>query len=250
MRPLIGISTELLPDHLEGRGWFNNALLTGYAEGVDAAGGIPLLLPLARQSLARETLARLDGLILSGGLDIPAEVLGLPPSEHDEPMLPDRWPSERLWLETALELDKPILGICLGMQVMGVAAGASLIQDIPTQWDSPIVHSADLGRHRHDVQIEPGTRLSALAPSQTVNITSSHHQALREVPKGYRLAALGEDGIIEAIERPDRDFVIGVQWHPERHPDQPSWLLRAFIDHCASRMTDPFDDEVAGVAGA
>lgn len=248
MRPLIGISTELLPDHLEGRGWFNNALLTGYADGIDTAGGIPVLLPLARHSFAREALHRLDGLILSGGLDIPSDVLGKPPHQNDEPMLPERWPSERLWFETALALDKPILGICLGMQIMGVAAGADLIQDIPTQWRNPIIHSADLGRHRHDVQIEAGTRLAALAPSLTVSITSSHHQALGEVPKGYRLAATSSDGIIEAIERPDRDFVIGVQWHPERHPDQPSWLLKAFIDHCASRMADPFGDAVAEAA--
>jgi putative glutamine amidotransferase len=232
MKPLIGITTELAPDRDEGRGWFSTTLITGYCESVAAAGGLPVSLPLAHPATARETLERLDGLILSGGRDIPPEAFGQAPHPALEPMLPPRWPSERLWLETALDLGKPVLGICLGMQVMAVVAGAPLIQDIPSQWPEPISHSQPGGREHHRVTLQEGTRLAALAPAPEVEIVSSHHQAVAEVPSSYRLAALSPDGIIEAIERLDGNFCIGVQWHPERSPEQPNWLLDAFVRQC------------------
>jgi putative glutamine amidotransferase len=232
MKPLIGITTELHPDTLEGRGTFSNTLLTGYPEALVLAGCLPVALPLAREETVRETLARLDGLILSGGMDIPVEVLGEEPHPSLEPMQPERWPSDKLWLETALELKKPVLGICLGMPVMAVSAGAKMILDIASQRPGSMTHSEGSGRLRHEVLLEEGTRLAALAPSLRVTTTSSHHQAIAEVPKGYCLAATAPDGIIEAIEMPDRPFVIGVQWHAERTPTPPDWLLAGFARAC------------------
>ncbi|MDX9972786.1 MAG: gamma-glutamyl-gamma-aminobutyrate hydrolase family protein [FCB group bacterium] len=232
MKPLIGITTELQPDTLEGQGTFSNTLLTGYSEALALAGCLPVALPLARPDTVRETLSRLDGLILSGGMDIPVEVLGEAPHPSLEPMQPERWPSECLWLETALEMGKPVLGICLGMQVMAVTAGARMILDIATQRPGSISHTEWPQRLRHEVIVEEGTRLASFAPALRVETTSSHHQAIVDVPKGYRLAATAPDGVIEAIEMPDRPFVIGVQWHAERTPTPPDWVLVGFARAC------------------
>ncbi|MCC6486242.1 MAG: gamma-glutamyl-gamma-aminobutyrate hydrolase family protein [Candidatus Hydrogenedentes bacterium] len=241
MKPLIGITSEFVPGTLFGRPWNSNILLTSYTKGVSDAGGAAVILPLALPETAESTLRRLDGLILSGGNnDIPASVLGEEQHPASEPLPMERWESECLWLQTALNLDKPVLGICLGMQAMNVYAGGSMIQDIPDQCPGSGVHGDETRMYRHDVELVEGTHLRALAPGPLVSITSSHHQAIRSAPQGYRLAAISPDGIIEAIEDPLRDFVIGVQWHPERTQDGSSWLLEGFVRHCAAR--------VAGVA--
>lgn len=235
MRPILGITSDLIiRTNREGRPWNSNRLLTSYSTAIVAAGGVPLVLPLATPEICESTLRRIDGIILSGGKDIPPQVLGEPPHPKVKPLPMERWDSERMWLETALAMDKPVLGICLGMQVMNVVAGGGMVQDIPDQRPGSLVHGTPSRLDRHTVTIEPQTRLAELAPSLTVEITSSHHQCVRDVPAPYRLAATSEDGVIEAIERPDKDFVLGVQWHPERDAAQPNWLLRGFVRHCAA----------------
>jgi len=218
--------------------WNAYGLLTSYCEGVIAAGGVPAILPNADPRIVSDTLGRLDGLILSGGNDdIPAPVLGEPQHPASVPLPIERWESERAWLTGALAIDKPILGICLGMQVMNVVAGGGLYQDIPDQCPDTRIHGDESRMLRHDIRIVDDTKLASLAPAECLPVISSHHQAIRDVPAGYRLAALSEDGIIEAIERVDRGFVVGIQWHPERDPSPPNWLLTAFIEHCVSRVT-------------
>jgi gamma-glutamyl-gamma-aminobutyrate hydrolase PuuD len=189
---------------------------------------------LASAEICEVLLGRLDGIILSGGNDIPPEALNEPAHPKVEALPTERWESERLWLSTALAMDKPLLGICLGMQIMNVAAGGKMIQDIPDQRPGSLVHGTPSRMHRHEVTLAPGTRLAEFSPATTVEITSSHHQAIVNVPHPYRLAATCSDGVIEALEHPDRDFAIGVQWHPERDPNQPDWLLQAFVRHCAN----------------
>jgi putative glutamine amidotransferase len=208
--------------------------LTSYSDAIVAADGIPVVLPLAAPEVCEAMLGRLDGIILSGGDDIPAEVLGEPAHPKVKPLPIARWESERLWLTKTLEMDRPLLGICLGMQVMNVVAGGRMIQDISDQRPGSLVHGTPSRLHRHEVEFVRGTRLAELAPARTVEITSSHHQGIGDVPLPYRLAATSPDGLIEAMEHPDKDFVIGVQWHPERDPNQPDWLLQAFVRHCAS----------------
>ena len=234
MKPIIGVTSDLVVETNQGRPWNSNRLLISYSEAVIAAGGIPVVLPLASPEICDPMLGRLDGIILSGGNDIPAEVLGEPPHPKIEPLPIERWESERLWLTAALTMDKPVLGICLGMQVMNVVAGGKMIQDIPDQRPGSLVHGTPTRLHRHTIEISPATRLAELAPARSVEITSSHHQAIRDVPPPYRLAATSPDGLVEAIEHPDKNFVIGVQWHPERDPNQPDWLLQAFVRHCLS----------------
>jgi putative glutamine amidotransferase len=238
MVPLIGITSEFFPNTLNKIPWNAYGLLENYCLGVAAAGGLPVILPKAEPGIVEGTLRRLDGLILSGGNDdIPASVLGEPQHPASVPLPMERWESERAWFSGALGIDKPILGICLGLQVMNVAAGGGLIQDIPDQCPAARIHGDESRMLRHEIRIAPDTKLASLAPGERFTIISSHHQAIREVPKGYRLAATGDDGIIEAIERIDGDFVIGVQWHPERDSSPPNWLLTAFVRHCANRVS-------------
>ncbi|MCC6153425.1 MAG: gamma-glutamyl-gamma-aminobutyrate hydrolase family protein [Candidatus Hydrogenedentes bacterium] len=234
MKPIIGITTDLSIETNQGRPWNSSRLLTSYCDAVVAANGVPVLLPLASPDICEAMLVRIDGIILSGGNDIPPEVLGEPAHPKVEALPIQRWNSEKLWLTTAIEMDTPLLGVCLGMQIMNVVAGGGMIQDIPDQLPGSLVHGTPSRLHRHTVEIQPGTRLAELISTPNVEITSSHHQAIRNVPAPYRLAATSPDGVIEAIEHPDKDFVIGVQWHPERDPNQPDWLLQAFVRHCAS----------------
>ncbi len=237
MKPIIGITSEFLPNTLQGRPWNANSILASYCSGVANAGGLPVILPTADAPNVEQTLQRLDGLILSGGNDdIPASVLGEPQHPASVPLPMERWESECLWLKGALSVDMPLLGICLGMQVMNVVAGGGMIQDIPTACPNARLHGDESRMLRHEVQLVEETKLAGLAPGLCHTVTSSHHQAIREVPAGFRLAASSDDGIIEAIERPDRDFVIGVQWHPEREPSPPNWLMAAFVQHCATRV--------------
>jgi putative glutamine amidotransferase len=121
------------------------------------------------------------------------------------------------------------------MQVMNVAAGGRMIQDIPDLLPNSLVHGTPSRLHRHEVDIAPGSRLAALAPALRVEITSSHHQAIHDVPARYRVTATSVDGVIEAIEDPTFEFLVGVQWHPERDISQPNWLLQGFGSHCAKK---------------
>jgi putative glutamine amidotransferase len=242
VKPLLGITTELKPDSGDGRCWLQATLLAPYAEGIASAGGLPVALPPAQEGTAREVLARLDGLVLSGGLDIPAEALGEAPHPRLQPMLPERWASERLWLEAALELGKPVLGICLGMQVINTVAGGKMIQDVPSQWPGAIVHTDGSGTFRHEVTLVEGTTLARLAPARQVTVTSSHHQAIAGAAPGYRASALSPDGIIEAIERTEGSLVLGVQWHPERGPYSPDWVLEGFVRECGKNRSSMNDE--------
>lgn len=234
MKPLIGITGELEEPIENGRPWGTQGLLENYHSAIFAAGALPVTLPLAEDGLCEPLLRRLDGLILSGGLpDIPAEVLGEDQHHASDPMPIRRWHSEQTWYETAAALDLPILGICLGMQLMHVLAGGKMIQDIPDQYDDAHDHAAPDYMHQHDIIIEAGTQLAKYAPALRTPITSAHHQAVKDLQPPYRICARSEDGIIEAIEDPTRPFRIGVQWHPERSLQQPDWLLQAFAKHCA-----------------
>ncbi|MBX7255575.1 MAG: gamma-glutamyl-gamma-aminobutyrate hydrolase family protein [Candidatus Hydrogenedentes bacterium] len=234
-RPLIGVTSDYLVSE-RGRPWSNSACLASYADALDLAGAIPMILPLASKTFCGDALARLDGIILSGGDDIPAEAFGQTAHPKSHPLPKERWDSECMWLNAALDANKPVLGICLGMQTMCVAAGAEILQDIPDLCPNAFTHGTPSRKHPHEIDLVSGTMLSRFAPTPRVSICSSHHQAVKSVPAPYTLAALSPDGIIEAVEDPTRPFVVGVQWHPERNDAQPDWLLTAFVQHCAETL--------------
>lgn len=209
MRVLIGITC----DYLKPRFRLNRA----YADCVLAAGGVPLLLPPAEEFFG-ECLDRLDGVLLTGGGDIDTRAFNVPLHAKADLMDPRRQCGE-LALLKALDQrpDMPVLGICLGMQLMGLHAGGSLIQHLPDVVPGSECHQAD---RLHGVKSEFGNG----------GVTSSHHQALAETG---RLQATGHapDGVIEAVRDSARRFYAGVQWHPERTTDRTMGLgvIRALV---------------------
>ena len=197
-RPLIGITADLVGDYARNR--------RTYIDMVADAGGVPVLLPTIA-ALREEMLDRVDGVIITGGDDIDVSKFGIPLHPKAECMHPERQEAEFALLR-ALDArpDKAVLGICLGMQLMGVHRGNPLIQHL-----GDVLPNAD--RHRnaaiHPVEAERGSLLKSGA------VRSWHHQAISEA-KGFDIIARSDDGVIEGIADPTRRFYLGVQWHPER----------------------------------
>jgi gamma-glutamyl-gamma-aminobutyrate hydrolase PuuD len=204
--------------------------LRPYLESVRRVGGEPVILS-PDQSLP--PLAGIDALLLSGGGDVHPRRYGQPMAGTDvESIQEDRDEMEIDLAQSALQADMPILAICRGIQLLNVAMGGGLIQDLGQSHRTP-----DVATRHHLVQVEPGTRLaSILGRAGQVNVNTYHHQAVQaeRLAPGLRIAAwaLPEGWLVEAVESPDRRFVIGVQWHPERYFEVPavhSHLFQEFV---------------------
>jgi len=174
-----------------------------------------------------------DGLLLPGGGDMDPKFYGQEriPACGEPNLLRDA--AEPLLLHAFLAADKPVLGICRGIQVMNAVLGGDLYQDI-----KPFEHLPHNGHWAkvHTVTVRRGTLLSRILGQDTVLVNSQHHQAVDRVAPGFTLAALSEDGIVEAIEKPDAGFCLGVQWHPEWLSDaDPAMqsLFDAFVNACS-----------------
>jgi putative glutamine amidotransferase len=228
-KPIIGIGSDVASP--PGKREQSFAYLT-YVEAVRRAGAIPVIVPPQPEN-ALEIVKELDGVLLAGGFDCDPAIYGQDPHDTVEPMDPRRQSNDLALAEAAREQKVPTLGICLGMQVMNIAAGGTLIQDIDSQHDTEIRHASEPeDRGRHDVLIEQGTYLASLLPAVELNVNSSHHQAVGDVGSGLRVAAHAPDGIIEGLEDPKHPFYLGVQWHPEDMAGEGSAgaLFHAFIE--------------------
>lgn len=199
---------------------------SGYAAAVEAAGGIPVVLPVLAPEKAGEVLAHLQGLLLSGGVDVDPSHYGEDPLPGLGRVTPERDAFELALAREALALGVPVLGVCRGVQVLNVAAGGTLYQDLGSQMGNVLKHRQEAPRwhESHSVRLDPGSRLAAILGVPEVRVNSFHHQAVREVAGGLRAVAWAPDGVIEAVEATGTDhrFALGVQWHPEemwrRHP--------------------------------
>ncbi len=187
-----------------------------YLTSLERAGATVRVLDAARDVLPH-ALDGCDGVLLTGGVDVDPAVYG----EAKHPTVeidPTRDNYELALAKLAMARDLPLLAICRGVQVLNVAAGGTLIQDLPSQHPSSIDHTINEPKNAvaHDVAIVPGTCLSALLgrPS-AIPVNSRHHQAVKDTAPGFVVAATAPDGVIEAIERPTATFCVGVQWHPE-----------------------------------
>jgi len=212
-------------------------LRSTYVNAIHKSGGVPMAgFPLSDNPADVDALLqRVDGLFLTGGKDLHPLLFGEQPKPGLGYVFPERDEFEVALARRALDLGLPVLGVCRGMQVLNVAAGGTLHQDINSLPNpAPILHSQMAARSRewHSVTLEPGSKLAAvftdLLVDHSLNVNSIHHQAVAAVANGWIASAVAPDGIIEAVECPAQPFALGVQWHPEelqRH--QP--LFEAFV---------------------
>jgi gamma-glutamyl-gamma-aminobutyrate hydrolase PuuD len=216
-RPIVGITTYVLPARF-GVWDVESALLpAAYVAKVERAGARPLLVPPSTDGV-EETLDALDGLLLSGGSDIDPDLYGHRPHRETKDVVRARDDGELALLRAALARDLPVLAICRGSQLLNVACGGDLVQHLP----DVVGHE----RHRHDpgtfsdhaVAVEPGSRLESLLGGR-VAVKSHHHQGLGRVGEGLRVVARAEDGSAEALEATAQRFAIGVLWHAEAGDD-------------------------------
>lgn len=232
--PVIGITLDSEePGGYSKFPWY--ALRQNYCGAVAAAGGLPVPLP-HEPELAEQYLARIDGLVVTGGaFDVDPALFGAAERHATVKLKTRRTAFELAMVGGALERDMPILGICGGQQLLNVALGGTLIQHIPDEVADSLAHEQPNPRDEpgHDVELVAGTRLAAICGAGRIPVNSAHHQAVKAVAPGCVADAFAADGVIEGIEDPRRRFCIGVQWHPEfTISPADAALYRAFIEAC------------------
>jgi putative glutamine amidotransferase len=203
------------------------ALSDDYAQGVERAGGIPVVIPYVEDPETVRLLARrLDGLLLAGGEDVDPARYGESPRVGLGTVIPERDELELRLFHEMMALGKPILGICRGIQLINVALGGTLYQDLPREWSGRTAHNQKARRDHvsHAVRVKPGTRLSSLLGGrEQLHCNSFHHQAIRDLGHGLMPVAWDEDGLVEGVEHTLHPFLVAVQWHPEnlwrRYPE-------------------------------
>ena len=211
-KPLIGINTKLVADGEDSY----HKLDRNYVRSVERAGGIPVILPFFRSAAdARASLARLDGVVFTGGPDVNPRRWGEPKHPKAELLHPDREASDFLAIREALRRDMPVLAICCGCQELNVALGGSLIQHV---YDDPAVgpHSDGVS---HEVAMSGDSRSRDLLGTARPTVNSWHHQACGRIGRGLRVTCVSPDGLVEGLESERHRWVVGVQWHPERMQD-------------------------------
>lgn len=247
-KPLIGIGADVMAGANERDQAFG--YLT-YANALRRSGAIPVLIPPQPENV-QDLVGSLDGILLAGGEDCDPALYGEGRHSKTETMDVRRQDCELALARAARQGGVPTLGICLGLQVMTVAAGGTLVQDIDSEFSTDIRHaSLPTSRARHEVRIEAGSRLSSILPGKLLNVNSSHHQSVRSPGTGLLVTAKAPDGVIEAIEDPVHPFYVGVQWHPEDMPGEESAtsLFAAFVtaarSHADSRQREQSDNPSA-----
>ena len=234
-RAFIGINADVVPAGKQSVAMIRLPL--GYMDAIVAAGGLPVVVPpCCREVEADDYLDRLDGFVLIGGADLDPRRHGLPTHPGVQLMPVRRDDSDRRLVERLLDRRMPVLGIGLGMQQINVACGGTLYLHLPEEMPRCLPHLDPTGvPHRHAARIEPGTHIEEIYGGEEIRVNSCHHQAVRQVGKGFRVSAVAPDGVIEAIESTDPDwFCIGVQWHPEADSATAldNQLFECFVQAC------------------
>lgn len=204
-----------------------------YVRALVNAGCAPLLIPLLEdQSRLRAIYERLDGIVFPGGADVAPGEYGEAPIGDLNVIEPPRDHTELTLARWAFADDLPVLGICRGQQVLNVALGGSLWQDLRHQAATSVDHSDADGRARnalmHRVRLDPDSRLAQLIDETEIRVNSLHHQAVKSIAPALRVTGKSDDDVIEALESAERRFMIAVQWHPEEIDGLP-WVQRLFV---------------------
>ncbi len=239
-KPIVGIPSHSYDKVLDGTYPPSFLMTQVYVHRLTAAGAAPVIVPLLPDDEAlRAIYERLDGLFLAGGVDVDPAYYGESPHPKLGDVNRDRDRVELTLLRWALEDDLPILAVCRGIQVLNVAAGGTLYQDIEAQVPHAIQHNYHKIKPRHyrahEVTVEPESRLAAVIGAGAVGVNSLHHQAVKDVAPGFCATAWAEDGVIEGIEGLNGHFAVGVQWHPEALAEQ---------DRAMQALFDRFVDEI------
>lgn len=211
------------------------ALHSSYVEGVLAGGGAPLQIPHAMDfETLRTVFDRIDGLLLAGGGDVDPSLYGEKASEHVRSVDMERDEIELTLVRWALQDDKPLFAICRGIQVMNVALGGSLYQDIATDMPGAVRHDFFRGKGfapdhlAHDVQVVATSRIGSLLGGSCCTVNSLHHQGIKRLASELTAVGHAPDGLVEAVEVEGHSFAVGVQWHPEALAPTDPVMLRLF----------------------
>jgi putative glutamine amidotransferase len=231
--PLIGITADLSGLPANGTNVVQEPTLLlsqRYYRALQEVDGIPFVLPpVASRGTLRKILQCLDGIVISGGnFDIHPNYYGEKPINALGAIKKERTEFELELVDLALNQDLPLLGICGGAQAINVTLGGSLYQDIATQVPDAHKHELRKDSGRHPIKIHSGTLLRKIVQKQTLEVNTTHHQAVKKVGKGLVVNATAEDGLIEGIESPNHRFVLGVQWHPEALAVKDHYQRRIF----------------------
>lgn len=217
-KPVIGISGSIMKDSSGDFAGYERAYVNNdYIESVVRAGGIPYIIPLVEnEEVIKEQAKFIDGLIMSGGQDVNPILFNEEPCKELGEILPKRDKFDICLIKEVANLKKPILGICRGEQIMNVAFGGSLFQDLKFSEGSYIKHNQKKLPNfaTHSVKIIEGSKLYEILGGETL-INSFHHLSVKEVAPGFKIVGYAKDGIVEAIEKDGENFIVGVQWHPE-----------------------------------
>ena len=227
MKPVIGLSSSYSADKK------SYTVPESYVLAVERSGAVPLILPPTFDADIDAFFGLVDGLILTGGVDIDPQLYG----ENSIPLQgsidPLRDSFEVELTKKALEKRMPIFAICRGVQMLNVAAGGSLYQDVNSQVKGSLKHRQQAPTYypSHKVRLEESSRLHGIFGKTSVGVNSFHHQAVKDVAPGFRATAWADDGLVEAIEWEGSEYILGVQWHPERMIDgEMMKLFTAFTE--------------------
>ncbi len=240
MKPVIGISAHpRVVETATGPALLHTSSRF-YVEGVERAGGVPVILPVLDPDAVEHLLPAVDGVLLTGGGDVAPSRYGARPIAETHNVDPLRDAFEIRLIEMAIEADLPLLATCRGMQVLNVAMGGSLIQHVPHATGQFHDHPEHWREGVHRVKIEPDSHLAEALGATEVEVNSIHHQAVDQAAPGTRAVAWAEDDTVEAIELPGSPHVVAVQWHPELLEDWPEQqgLFRQLVDRALVRARE------------
>ncbi len=238
IRPLIGLACATASGG-EGRP-LTYRINQAYARAVAFAGGVPVLIPsLGASEGLRALFDTLDAVLFPGGADIQPSLYGEEPHPTVDAPDPSLDETELALARWALDEAKPILGICRGQQLLNVAGGGTLVQDIPSELPGALKHRVEpRSALAHHISVEPDSRLAELLGATELEVNSLHHQAVEDVAPGFIVTARAPDGVIEGLERLDHPFAVSVQFHPEElipGHEASERLLRQFVAEAAAR---------------
>lgn len=213
----------------------------GYLKGIELAGGAPVVLPLIEdREVLSAILERCAGVLIPGGHDVEPACYGQELMPECGELSPARDRLEDWVIGWALERDMPILGICRGVQMLNVHLGGTLYQDLPTQRPESLNHSQEPPYETlvHQVEVKENSALAELTGAGMLSVNSLHHQAIETVAPGLVVDAVSTDGIVEAVHLPGKQFVLGVQWHPEyccQIQKEAMGIFRGFLRACGEK---------------